>query len=1310
MKNKITKIISAMLLIAFLVSTFAIFASAADDEESSELELLIHRTFDEGWDYNNGISPDSKIGLGDNKVYIDYERTSDDNYNYFLRLMTSGAEQGALNFSYGGGSMPTKGDSVVKISFKADDVTNISGSSIGAVPILTAKTNLDEQLKLIAIENGHLYAYNDKSGSSMTDLGFLGNSWIDLAFVFNFDKGGIYYDLYFGDNYSKKITVAYNYSQTGDIGVKSVQFLLPEAPSDAAAEAREGAGYCIDNFAVYNNSATILKKAELEALGQGIRFDTYVPKTIEILSSSGKTIEQSLAEALCMKLGVDYALFKNEKQPIFEKDGKVYGAPEKINGTVMVPLQLILDYIGFPSYVHADGMSYDITTGTSKTNLVAGRDSASVNGERIPLTVAPGFAGTGDNKYLVIALDDVETLFPGWLVTYDDMGLVIIYPDTTPDNSDDNTELVNRNDHLDLMVGLMKKFVFTTVTTDENGVPLKSSDSYIATGTMVYEDVKAYTNNFTHPYIGVNQAGFDKLYNAYKASAGTDDYNAKAKTYLEALVAKAEAFYKLVADTDDSAAYAGIKEDAVPVNVYRDGKEPDSSNPNAAKDTPDGYSQEGRLTEIVEYAEHLVDLAFAYQVTRNEKYALLAYDWAIALGQWEHWGPGFMSDCAEATYAYAIAYDWLYNAFYSLHGEDGVKAVAKILFEKGVHDGFVASSGRECEHPRNLGDSSAYSTLTTNANAVGAAGMIVGALALMEFDTLPANDTVATERTFVIGNNIIGLINSGLDVYAPDGSYSESATYWEKGTNALFRLVMSLVSATGKDYGFSDTWGIDKSCYYAIHIESSDGKIWNYNEAGADGVVTGAISGIDTQMFNFAAQFFGDATLAAVREKQLSSTSNAKEVSVYDMLFFPFDGIEDVELPLDYKMDGLDAFISRSDWESGALYTGIMGGDNSGNYTQLDSGNFIYHNKGIVWFMDLGSDNHASYQYFGASRYKYYRANAEGQNVVVITDHPTSIRYGQATNGSGELVKSFTNEHGSYAIVDNLSAYPTTTIVAANRGIFVTNDRRTVVIQDEMNFGTKVVSVAWVAHTAQNIELEAGGRVAYLTSRDASGKTYTLRATLVSKNKKAAFTVEDASKTFLTDTFLSDGSSSLGSAPEYSRDGIKKLVIEYKDAVNFNVAVVFELVNGKTDTSPVGYEWTSMSAWIPYADGTITDSDNSGVREGVNVEDIKTYTVEAEKYYKKGTAFTDNLAEFYLALTQVGYNFEILGLDIDLATYGSYVKKFNQLKSDYADFRASASTVIDNTFYFADVFSGVNEQEPEVETEGEGEGEGEETE
>ena len=50
----------------------------------------------------------------------------------------------------------------------------------------------------------------------------------------------------------------------------------------------------------------------------------------------------------------------------------------------------------------------------------------------------------------------------------------------------------------------------------------------------------------------------------------------------------------------------------------------------------------------------------------------------------------------------------------------------------------------------------------------------------------------------------------------------ESNSYWSYGTNNLFKILAALHSLLGTDLGLHYTWGLDKTCYYAINTESAE--------------------------------------------------------------------------------------------------------------------------------------------------------------------------------------------------------------------------------------------------------------------------------------------------------------------------------------------------------------------------------------------------------------------------------------------------------------------------------------------------------
>ena len=1244
MKNKFVKIISSLLIVSFLVATFSVFSYAQENTEDntgsgeilSDLLVFYNRAFDEGWDYANGFT---KTSAGSNSITIDHEEDTLGKYNYFVRFEATTKNAATAYVDFKKDAILDKGNTtktIVELSVKADDV-----SYLGKIVWMIMGGSAASNVAMLDINaKGEAVLFNGVSGGNI-NLGKLGNEWLNVAYIFDWSQDSMVCTVKYGyglnAGYSEQVTVTSPYP-ANSMGMQNLYVGIPASASRPVSEAESfGMSYCLDNLKVYQGVDNIMY-IDPAVYGYGAGVNNLAEKVVDIQEMAGvKSKAQLLEEALAMKLGVDYALVRNERYPLvdnsdFYYDG-TYGAPEKKDGNVLVPLQLILDYIGFPSYIHPDNMSFDITTGTSTTYMTIGRDSATVDGKRVALHMAPGYLENSEGEnYLVIALEDVPVLFPGWLALYDDMGLVIVYEDTTPENLNDNAPLVNRSEDLDVMVNIMKKFVFDTVTAD------KLADGYVLNGQLVYEDTKANTNNFTHPYIMADASVFEALAAKYALAEGADGYDATLKSYLNSVIGEADAIYSEYADVSANT-YVGIKEDKVPVNANASG---------------DGYDNRGKMTDLVNYANLLPTLAFAYQVTGKVNYAKLAYDISVALAEWSHWGPGYFTHCAEVTMAYSIGYDWLYNAYKALGLDTEVLAAA--IYNLGVHDGYISSSGRACEHARGLGDLSKYNTATGSTNAVGTAGMIVGSLAILDYlSGENAPEGAYDETMYLIGNNIQSLLTYGLDIYAPDGSYIESATYWEYATSNFFRMVMALESAAGKSYGFMDTWGIDRTCYYAIHIEDSDGLIWNYHDDYIEIISKFAedeLATLNTDMFNFVGSYFGDETLIAVRAQQIA---DGKSATIYDLLFYPFDGIKAApELELDYHMEAIEGFVSRSDWSDGAIYTGLMGGVNNVDHGHIDSGNFIYRSNGIAWIVDLGTDNPYITGYNEAgTRYKLYRVTGEGQNVIIETNNAASLAYGQQSGYGGVIMETFSNEHGSYVTLDNTAVYAGTATYA-NRGVLFTNDRKTVVLQDEFTF-VKVQSLAWVLHTKSNVSLEDNGRTVYLTDTDENGDQRTIRLSLVSLRPDFQFTIRTTSENLLTNTI-----KSVTGEPQYNRDDYTRITIE-STTISFDVAVVFEIIDDIKNPPPVAYEWTEMSEWEPAAPKEVGDDEPTvETRPLLETSEIKKKVSSIEAILKKDTAYTDRLDSLYILFADVKY--------IEITKGTSDIYKQPAIADAYADY------------------------------------------
>lgn len=1212
MKNRFNRILALIIAIASLFSVFSVFsfAETATEPEKTEEEknlenfspdtdLIYNRTYDDGWEGYNGLGNKPT----NHSVTIDYEVGADGNYNYFMRLQ-HGESKGVLKLE----TKPIevqdvrKGTAVISLSVMSDDLCDL-----GSILKVTPRNGSEKALLLI--KGYDLYAFSTTVSEINNESAYLGSlqdgDWYNLDFVFKWHEtvtrgDNKYYPVY---AYLNDNLVAVSYIPYANNGLEKITLGW-----DADDAKKNGMGYCVDNLQIYQ-SDEITDKIDLpDDVGFGNKVQQEEPKTVPIYKNADEmTPEKVIEEALYMKRGVKSVLAKGIRKEI-SCAPDFYGT----SGSIMVPLDVVLEYLGYNYDVHPDNDSYIVNAETGTTYITIGRPDANVNGELVVLTEKPG--RIGDDTLIAIA--DVATLFPGMNAMYDDMGLVVIYKQISDEAP------LNREEDLDTMLSIMKKFVFDIAEGNKEA-------NYLATGEKVVEAVK----DAIHPYIITDQTAFDGLNATYTAG------DSVVKTYMDIVLTAAKSIYKDMAK-EEGGVYAGFKDGKKPVNVYGDGVFPTDENPNAVKDSDDGYNDTTlRLNEVEYAAEKLVELAFAYQVTREAKYAELAYDIMLALGEWTHWGPGYMANCANAASSYAIAFDWLYNYIKENKGEAAISDLAYILYDKAIKHGVASSKGSFCQFPRTSGYGDKYTDRTDSFNAICSSGMIIASLALANENIVfsadeaeQANSLTAakTDIKYLLGNNLRNLADYGLDQYAPDGSYIESVTYWALGTNALLKTIMALESAAGSDFGFKDTWALEKTFYYACYIANGNGDAWNYHEDGFGTIVNADVLTVDTQMFNYAGKIFGDDKLIAIRQNQING---GKTVSMFDILFYPTSDVTaDTTLELDYYMEGLDAFISRSGWEKDDMFVGMMGGANEyytydgEKYGQIDSGNFIYENLGVKWIVDLGSDDIYGEGYFGSFRYNYYRNSGEGHNTFLIKDVPT----GQTATGDGRMYETYVdpNGKGSYAIIDNGNAYAAYS-TAAKRGMLITNDKKTVVIQDEVSFGRTTGNAIWVVNTYEDIVVDETKQVAYLTHTDDDGNQIILRATIVTTGSGVEFAVKESGATNLLTSTKNEYTSN-----DLPLTGLKRLYIA-TNTLKFDVAVAFEIVESTQSELEVGYEWTNLDDWDSYfveeEESEETEKNDSST---ANFASAVTY---AEVIYDKYTHFTHDIDVFYKRLAHAFY-------------------------------------------------------------------------
>ena len=1199
MKNRFNRLVCMLLVLSMMLCMFTVFASATEGDDSGEEEaptvvVALNRTFDEGWVFKNGLGSASPKN---HKFELDYEEGDDFTYNYFARVTSGGTGDGFYGPGMGPYNIP-EGYLFLEISVKTDDVAHLGG-------ILYYRNPANKKNTLLTIKNNGLYAHNGTR--FIADVA--NDEWIHIVARFKYSaESGVNNIL---DIYTVPDINDYDPNNMTKIG-DSIDVGFDDGLErfrigyESLASRVDGQSWCFDNIRIYTTDDPNGARVDIRNMGYGAMVNEDAAKTVDIQSSSTKkSLVQILNESLIMKVGVNYALNKGVRTPIY--DG-TYGAPVKLDGQVYLPLAPVLDYIQYSYNVHSDGISYDVSNGDNTTFLVVGREFASVNGESIPLHKAPAVytdPKTGE-EYTVIAKEDVERLFPGVYVTWDEMGLIVVskWCETEKDENGNtvvtNTQVLSRKTDLDAMLLFMKKFIFDYPTGEE-----------------VYEDVKEHTNGFERPYLMADQDHFDYLHDAYIAKPGSENYDAHLKMQLDQLVENGYAEYNEYSKVGANGEYLG-KQQAV-TNPY---------------DTPEhdyyGYDVGGRLNESGEYNNEILAMAMAFQITRDDNLLKACYDYMVDMGEWEHWGPGHFLNCADATTPYALSFDWLFNDFVRL-GYDTFK-LAEYIYLRGVYEGYCSVIGEPNLYGR-TSNSGTYSVTGTNWNAVCTAGTTIGALAIMPYSVdngYPQCAEWDEQRNVLVEKNLYNLGTYGLNAYIPDGSYAEGTGYWGYATNNVYRLCAALDSAAGSNYGYMDTWALDTTCYFACFTESNPKlgtyQVWNYNDGGS--------GGIDTSLFNYVSQYYGDPALAAIRADHVK---NGKAAKISDVLFYvPFDPNVEVELPLDYSFEGINGAVSRASWETGALYVGLLGGNNNVNHGDIDSGTFIYEYNGIRWFTECGAEDYnvKGYSNYQSERFNYFRKNAEGQSVVFITSMQDTVPYGQALAAGGQLVSFKNNDYGAAAIIDNTEVY-NGYAVSAKRGMLLTDNRETVIIQDEITLDS-MQRVVWSAITTVNeIIISDDGRTAYL-KHFANSKTQYLKVSLVSAQPNFRFSsldCVDPDNYFLDCTYPIDSHKTNGGQPQKSRNTLKRLVVDAGFTVSFNMAIVIEYLGvSMDDDSGVPYSWVEMSRWEPVE--ALDGGEATGSSKVVKAN-ITQYARHLEAYKANGTCFGDNIAGYYDMLVEI---------------------------------------------------------------------------
>lgn len=461
----------------------------------------------------------------------------------------------------------------------------------------------------------------------------------------------------------------------------------------------------------------------------------------------------------------------------------------------------------------------------------------------------------------------------------------------------------------------------------------------------------------------------------------------------------------------------------------------------------------------------LTDLALAWRVTGEDRYAARAREELLGLAKLETWFPAHFLGLSRMALGVTLGYDWLAGYLSTAERE----LVRSALIDKALKPGLEIYKGDNRRYrdswvnpgrrndpqqqaaslpgvPAGTGAADlAWPVSTFNWNIACNTGLILAALAVRP----EASDVAET-----VFDRAMLSVRSGFDEFAPDGVWPEGPMYWALAARDAAILIGSLETAKGQSFGLSKSLGLSETGHYILQVTGPTGLTFNYGDS-------------DTQVDPTAMGWLGaryEWSVYAWFAEKFSGNS----LIAFDLLWQRSKGLDPVqalEPPVGW-FAGYNLVTMRSDWlDPAALYLGMKAGDSRSHHDDLDLGTFVLEGRSVRWAVALGAGNYDLPGYFDKGRFQYYRTATIGQNTLTFDGQ------NQRDFARSDIIAFGNSPRLTFAIADLSDAYdaPKKTVL---RGVAMI-DGSYAVIHDEIS-EERPERALWTMHTRASITLDGG--------------------------------------------------------------------------------------------------------------------------------------------------------------------------------------------------------------------------------------------
>jgi len=433
----------------------------------------------------------------------------------------------------------------------------------------------------------------------------------------------------------------------------------------------------------------------------------------------------------------------------------------------------------------------------------------------------------------------------------------------------------------------------------------------------------------------------------------------------------------------------------------------------------------------------IMHCGLAYQLTGDMKYPERVYKELEVIynaagkktapnGDPDYWNSYSYLCVSELSYALAIAYDWMYDAWTPAQRQ----AICDNINLRSLDRAYQSIFSQLM--PSTVGGGSWWKN-SNNWNGVCNGAHFLTAVAFMEIDPYKcANIAEACYRAF----------EYMLPRYAPMGAWTEGTGYWAYALRYLSISCAVMDDICGTDFGIHKTTGLENSMFYAISNEGKTGAL-SFGDVGGGHVHA-------PFLFYWARKYnnpqIGGAAIYAINKFDFTP-------DIYDLLYYDEDYVDETYCqPLSSYYEGTEVvsfFSGYDDNDTGIAISGGLGTATS--HDHIDSGGILLEKNGLKVLCDSGAEHYAAPSYFSTNRYWYYKARPEGHNIFVINPQNiydsdgTSYYMGQSKSADSKI--TFYDEDDQIAVMDLTDAY-SRDAADAKRKIYINGE--STVIEDEI--------------------------------------------------------------------------------------------------------------------------------------------------------------------------------------------------------------------------------------------------------------------